>query len=329
MTGPSLVADVGGTNTRCALADGRRLRDDSIRRYANADFLAKGQNLDSVIATFIEETGASGISGAAVALAGPVRGGRGELTNIPFDMSSARLAEVTGAARTEVLNDLQAQGYALDDLRPGTVRTILPGKGIDPTETRLVIGAGTGFNIAPVFEGRGGRIVPPAEAGHVTLPQRTDADVRLARFLEAECASAHGFASVEEVLSGRGLENVWRWHAAEAGAPAAKSARDIMAGLADGSDPRAAETAAVYVRTLGNVTGNLALTLLPYGGIYFIGGVVRAMTPFLARFGFAEAMRDKARFDEFIDQFAVSVVEDDFAALTGCAVMLEGLSPGG
>jgi glucokinase len=325
MPGPTLVADVGGTNTRCALADGRRLRDDSIRKYANADFLARGENLDAVIRAFIADTGASGLSGAAVAIAGPVRGGQGALTNIPFDMSSSRLAEVTRADRAEVLNDLQAQGYALDDLRPGSVRTILPGNGIDPADTRLVIGAGTGFNIAPVFIGRGGPIVPPAEAGHVSLPQRTDADVRLARYLEAECDTAEGFASVEEVLSGRGLEHVWRWLAAEAGTPGAKSARDIMAGLADGSDPRAAETARVYVRMLGNVTGNLALTLLPYGGIYFIGGVVRSMTPFLDRFGFADAMKDKARFGDFLDQFAVSVVEDDFAALTGCAVFLDGL----
>jgi glucokinase len=204
------------------------------------------------------------------------------------------------------------------------VRALLPGAGIDAGKTRLVIGAGTGFNVAVVYETPSGRLVPPAEAGHVSLPIRGDADVRLCRFLEREVPEAAGFGSVEEVLSGRGLEHVYRWLGVEAGDDRTRAAADIMAALKDGSDPRAKATAEVYVRMLGNVAGNLALTVLPYGGIYFIGGVVRAMTPWLMEFGFGAAFRDKGRFAGFMDQFPVSVIEDDYAALTGCASFLEG-----
>ncbi len=75
----------------------------------------------------------------------------------------------------------------------------------------------------------------------------------------------------------------------------------------------------VFVRILGTVAGNLSLIQLPFGGVYLIGGVARAMTPHLDRFGFDAAFRDKGRFAGFMGNFSVSVIEDDFAALIGCA----------
>jgi glucokinase len=95
-----------------------------------------------------------------------------------------------------------------------------------------------------------------------------------------------------------------------------------MQALADGSDARAAAAARVFVRMLGTVAGNLALIQLPFGGVYLIGGVARAMAPWLQEFGFAEAFRDKGRFATFMESFGVGVVEDDYAALTGCAAYL-------
>ncbi|MCR8723946.1 glucokinase [Frigidibacter sp. ROC022] len=319
----SLVADVGGTNTRVALAEGRTVLPATIRRYPNQPFVDRGEGLEAVLAAYVDELDGVDCEGAAVAIAGPVRDGAGELTNLSWRMDRETLARVTRAERAVVLNDLQAQGHALDDLAPGSVKAVQSGRASAPGAARLVIGAGTGFNAAPVFDTAGGRIVPPSEAGHVSLPLRGEEDFRLARYLESEVPIADGFASVEEVLSGRGLEHVYLWLGTEAGDPVPRSAKAIMACLADGSDPRAEATARVYVRMLGNVAGNLALTLLPYGGIYFIGGVVRAMRPWLEPFGFAAAFADKGRFGEFLTQFPVSVIEDDYAALTGCASFLD------
>ena len=322
----SLVADVGGTNTRVALAEGRVVRPDTIRRYSNAEFKARGEDLAHVLADYITVMDDVDCTGAAVAVAGPVRDGRAELTNIGWTFDRDTLARVTRAETAEVLNDLQAQGHALDDLAPGSLRPVLAGVAAGPDATRLVVNAGTGFNSAPVFETAAGRQVPPGESGHVSLPLRGEDDMDLARWLIANAATADGFASVEEVLSGRGLEHVYAWLGARAGDPATRSAHQIMTALADGSDPRAEATARVYVRMLGTVCGDLALTLLPYGGLYLVGGVVRAMQPFLDRFGFAPAFADKGRLSEFMAQFPVWVVEDELAALTGCASFLDGLT---
>jgi glucokinase len=77
---------------------------------------------------------------------------------------------------------------------------------------------------------------------------------------------------------------------------------------------------------LGSVAGNLALIQLPFGGVYLVGGVSQAFAPYLGDYGFVEAFRDKGRFAGFMSNFGVGVIEDDYAALTGCAAHLVSLA---
>jgi glucokinase len=314
----SLLADIGGTNTRVAVATGRVVDHGSIRRYANAEF----PNLNAVLKRYMADENLSGVEGACVAAAGPVRHGVAEMTNLSWTITGDSIAEATGARRVAILNDLQAQGHALGHIAPDMLREVRAGTA-DPREgaSQLVVGVGTGFNAAPVHEGPGGRIVAASECGHVTLPIRTDADLRLFHFVER----VHGFPGVEDVLSGRGLERVHAWVSAEAGQPRERKAADIMASMKAGTDALATETGRVFVRMLGSVTGNLALTHLPFGGIYLIGGVARAFAPYLIPFGFDAAFCDKGRFAGFMEMFPVHLLEDDYAALTGCAAYLAGL----
>ncbi len=182
----------------------------------------------------------------------------------------------------------------------------------------LVINVGTGFNAAPVHDTEWGRIVTASECGHVNMPIRTEADLRLAHYVE----TAHGFPGVEDVMSGRGLERLWGFVTTEAGSPSERSAAEIMKAIDEGKDPHATATARLFTRLLGAEAGNLALIHLPFGGIYLVGGVARAFTEHLAPLGFTEAFRDKGRFAGFMQNFAVTILEDDYAPLTGCAAYL-------
>ncbi|MCU0854249.1 MAG: glucokinase [Rhodobacteraceae bacterium] len=313
----SLVADIGGTNTRVALALGPELLPETIRRYRNADY----PGLESVLRAFIAEEEGVDCKGACVAVAGPVHDGKATLTNLDWTIDRAGVARATRAETVAVLNDLQAQGHALGRIAPQNLRSVIAGP-VEPIgSTKLVIGVGTGFNSSPVYETPLGRIVPPSESGHVSLPIRTESDLRLMRDVE----TIHGFPSVEDVLSGRGLERVYAWLSEEAGRPTEKSAADIVAGCETGSDPLAREAVRVFVRILGSVAGNLALIFLPFGGVYLIGGVMRHVAPFLDEFDFAGAFRDKGRFAGFMGNFGVAVVEDDYAALGGAAAHLTDL----
>lgn len=314
MTGqPSLVADIGGTNTRVALADGHQVRQGSIRRYANAGHGA----LEDVLARYLAEEAPGPVAGVCVAAAGPVRDGVAVMTNLDWTITAPALRAVTGAGRVAILNDLQAQGHALGLIAARHLRPVIDGPAQEGA-AMLVVGIGTGMNAAPVHASPGGRVVAASECGHASMPVRTDQDYRLARFIATEGPHAHGFAGVEDVLAGRGLERVFAFVAAEAGRPETRPAAQIMADLAAG-DALARACAALYVHLLGQELGNLALIHLPFGGIYLIGGVARAMTPWLAEFDLAGHFRDKGRFGPFMENFSVLVIEDDYAALTGCA----------
>jgi glucokinase len=306
-----LVADIGGTNTRVALARGRQVLGLTIRRFANAGHTGLAELLSAYIAAEGADPDA-----ACVAVAGPVEGDRATLTNLDWTIDAATVARASRSEAVAVLNDLQAQGHALGHLPPGQIRALWPPAG-PPVRggTQLVVNLGTGFNIAVVYDTPAGRLVPPAEAGHVCLPVRSERDLRLARSVGA----THGFASVEEVLSGRGIVQLYDWLGEEEGDATPATSAEIIAALARGGDSRAIRAGREFVRILGTVAGDLALTTLPMGGIWLVGGLARAFAPYLLPFGFAAAFRDKGRFSGFMERFGVGVVEDDNAALTGCA----------
>lgn len=313
----SLLADIGGTNTRVALCEGVDIVESSIQRFRNAEY----PDLGVVLKSYIAANGNVDCMGACVAAAGPVRDRVATMTNLNWTIDPDSVAQATGAETVSVLNDLQAQGHALGHLKQAFLRTIVKGQDAGPNAAKLVVGIGTGFNAAAVFDTAAGRLVTPSECGHMTLPARADGDLRLSRYVER----AHGFPGVEDVVSGRGLERIYAWLASENNQELTKSAASIMAAVEAGNDPLAEQSVQSFCRLLGAVVGDLSLVHLPFGGIYLVGGVARAMVPYLRTHGFHDAFRDKGRFSTFVDTFAITAIEDDYAALIGCAQHLSHL----
>jgi glucokinase len=309
----SLVADIGGTNTRVALARGAQVDAGSVRRFRNAEY----PGLGPVIAAYLAETGVSrdDITGACAAGAGPVRDGAVELTNLDWRIDRDALGEALTAGKVRGAERPAGAGSRDRQHRAREPDEVLPQPPHSPNAAKLVIGIGTGFNACPVFDTEAGRFVPPSEAGHVSLPASVPELLPLLAGLD----DGHGHASVEEVLSGRGVSKL---HAALHGDTRAPDA--ILAAMDEG-EPVAMETGRLFVRMMGVIAGDLALSHLPFGGIYLVGGVTRHFMPWLGPFGFAEAFRDKGRFSGFMEQFGVQVVTDDYAALTGCASHLSKL----
>lgn len=312
----SVVADIGGTNTRVALSRDGHVLDDTIRRYRNAD----NAGIGPVLADYL---GGQEVTPVAVCvdMAGPVHDGVGTLTNLDWKVDANVLRAQTGAKRVAVLNDLQAQGFAVAHLGHDSLTPVLTGREAPNEAVRLVINVGTGLNAVPVYSMGGRTMVPPAEAGHMSLLARTAEEMRLIDWI----AEHYGQPGVEEVLSGRGLERLYAWVCHDEGAGQPLPAAQIMAHF-EAAEPRAQRTLHLFVQFFGRYAGDLALTTLPFGGIYLVGGVIRHLGPYLRPLGFAQAFADKGRFGTYMTQFPVDLVTDDYAALRGCAAHLAELT---
>ena len=318
----AILADIGGTNTRVALAEGTEVRPDTIRRYPNAERRAKGEDIAHILRDYLAETGARP-DGVCVAAAGPVQDGVATMTNLDWTMDAAKLRHATGAPRVAILNDLQAQGHALGHIPPANLRRIVDGPAA-PAGSMLVVGLGTGVNAAPVHGQGAARVVPPSECGHMNMPVRSEEDLALMRFVERLLALRGEVAhcGVEEVLAGRGLGNLFAFAASQAGRSGDAQSAEVLR-LLEAQDPVALHAARLYTRIVGQMLADLALIHLPYGGIFLIGGMARAMTPHFAAFGLGAIFREMRRVDLLTTDFSITVVEDDYAALTGCAAWLE------
>ena len=307
-----LIADVGGTNTRVALAHDGRLQTDSIHRYRNVNQFGVAEILRDYLSNHAPDSRPSAV---CIDVAGPVGDNQGQLTNLDWTVTTAQLCDATGASRGAIINDMQAQGLALSHLPTESFSSVL--KGTAQTGNRIVVNVGTGFNSAVVL-GDGPKLtVPGSETGHVNLPVPSPEIFELHQYLTAR----FGFASAEEVLSGRGLGHIYAFLAQHSASEPLPSSQHIMAHL--DSDPLALKSISILLEVFGCVCGNLALTHLPFGGIYLVGGMAQALADHYSDSLFHSAFAAKGRFSEFMNQFSVNLVKDDHAALAGCIAHLQ------
>ena len=307
-----LVADVGGTNTRVALAIDGKLQTQTIHRYRNTDQSGVVGILQKYLSDHAPEARPNAV---CIDVAGPVGHDEGQLTNLDWTVTSAELCSGTGATFGAILNDMQAQGMALSHLHRTAFHSIV--KGTAQGGNRMVVNIGTGFNSAVVL-GEGPKLtVPGSETGHVNLPVPSPLIYELHQFLTAH----YGFASAEEVLSGRGLGHIYDFLAGLDPRQALPTSHHIMTHIH--SDPHARKSVDIMLEILGCVCGNLALTHLPFGGIYLVGGMAQVLADYYHDGAFHRAFVAKGRFAEFMDQFSVHLVQDDHAPLVGCIAHLK------
>jgi glucokinase len=299
----SLVADVGASHTRVALTAGLVLKPGSVQRFENAAFAG----LIPILLRYLADRGARP-NAICAGVAGPVRAGRAQLTNLDWFIDGAEIARATGAAEVHLINDLQAQGYALDDLDPQSVTPIFAGHP-DPDGPRMVMGLGTGSNIAVVHRIGADLLVPPAEAGHSGLPHLGDAANAVIAALGAEVAHK----PYEALLSGSGLS---RLHRLRGGVTL--SAPEILGQAAQG-EVECSETLTLFLEILGAVMGNLALTHMATGGVFLIGGLARAMAPLLNSPEFRGNFTAKGPYRPIMEEMPIHLITEDTAALIGCA----------
>lgn len=316
-----LVGDVGGTNARFALVD----EQGHIRfpkSYACHDYSSLAEIIEEYLAT---TAGKRRPPRAALAVAGPVVEGEIQFTNLDWGVSETDLVVAFEFEDVSLINDFAAQAMAAPRLGADDLRQIGPTlKGASECPI-IVLGAGTGFGVAALARMTHTEVSVATEGGHAGFAPFDEVEVEVWRRLKAR----YGRVSIERVLSGQGLYDLYRALADIRSRSADLPDERAVFAAGQSGDVLAGEALARFCDILGGVAGDLALTYGALGGVYVSGGIAPRLLDRIGAGGFRARFEDKGRLTEYVRTIPTFVIVHPYAALVGAARELEQLERGG
>lgn len=313
---PRLLADIGGTYARFALetAPGAFTAIASLRCADHADFHAA---VSAYLAGLPEALRA--IEHAAIAIANPVEGDQVRMTNYHWQFSIEEMRQRLGFDTLVVVNDFTALAMALPRLGPTELRQIGGGQARMPSVVGL-LGSGSGLGVSGLIPAGEGWIALGTEGGHTAFAPRDEREIAILRHAWKQ----YDHVSFERLLSGPGLELIYRALAEHAGAVAEDlSAPEITQRALDASDAVCVDTLEVFCSLLGTAAGNLAVTLGALGGIYIGGGIVPRLGTAFDRSPFRARFEDKGRFSDYVAAIPTFVITAEHATFKGASAILD------
>ncbi|MDT7834205.1 glucokinase [Aquabacterium sp. OR-4] len=316
---PRLIADIGGTFARFALetAPGEFTRPASLRCAEHADFHAAVRAYLDTLPPDLH------VGHAAVALANPVEGDQVRMTNYHWEFSIEAMRQRLGFDTLLVVNDFTALAMSLPRLPAGGVRQVGGGQA-RPRSVIGLLGSGSGLGVSALIPAGDGWVSLGSEGGHTSFSPRDEREIAVLRHAWRQFEHV----SFERLLSGPGLELMYRALAEHAGAPidpatATPAAPEITRRALDGGDPLAEQTLDVFCSMLGTTAANLAVTLGATGGIYIGGSIVPRLAEYFDRSSFRQRFEDKGRFSRYVAAIPTYVITAAEATFIGVSAILE------
>ncbi len=316
-----LAGDIGGTHARLAFYD---VRDGQLSQVSYSMFPSREfSGLDEIVTKFLASSSLRADQ-ACFGVAGPVRNGRIEASNLPWIIDAKNLLVETKLRHINLINDLEANAWGIPLLAPADLVLLNP-RYSDAVGNQAVISAGTGLGEAGMYWDGKQHHIFACEGGHADFAPRNELELDLFRYLYA----LFGHVSYERIVSGPGLVNVYhflrdtgrgeepKWLAEEIlhSDPAAAISKAAL----DGKSPLCEHALDLFIAVYGAEAGNLALKLLALGGIYLGGGIAPKIISRLAGPQFMEAFLAKGRMKKLLEGIPVRVITNDKIALIGAA----------
>lgn len=275
---------------------------------------------------------------ACFAIAGPVVNNTSSLTNLSWALSADRLAKELDLNKVQLINDFEAVGYGVLGLSSEDIYTLQSGV-INANAPIAIIGAGTGLGQGFLIQQQSRYFVYPSEGGHSDFAPRSQVEFELLNYL----LDRHQIdrVSVERVVSGQGVVAIYQFlrdrQQMSESADIAQAIRtwEQEAGLAEKSvdpgaviskaavenrDPLCRRTMELFVAAYGAEAGNLALKLLPYGGLYIAGGIAAKNLPLIKEGSFLSSFLQKGRMTDLLKRVSVHVVLNPQVGLIGASL---------
>ena len=308
---PILIGDIGGTNARFSILLDAYAEPKPFHNVRTADYAT----IDEAIQDVVLDKTSSQPRSAILAVAAPIDGDEIDLTNCPWIVKPKAMIANLGFEDVLVVNDFEAQALAVAAL-PDEFRETLGQNGEPHMASRVVLGPGTGLGVAGLVYARHMWFPIPGEGGHVDVGPRSERDAQIFPHLK----KIEGRVSAEEILSGRGVVNIYQAICAADGVQTVfTDPADITAQGLAGSNAQAVETLSLFSTYLGRVAGDMALIFMARGGVYLAGGISQKIIPALKGPEFRAAFEDKAPHTELMRTIPTFVVTHPQAALAGLA----------
>lgn len=337
-----LAGDIGGTKTILRLVEassGKSFDTLYEERYPSRDFPDLVPMVQQFLATAGGQMGGtSAPQKACFAIAGPVVNNTAKLTNLTWFLDAKRLEQELGIATISLINDFAAVGYGVLGLGASDLYTLQAGKQ-QPDAPIAVIGAGTGLGQGFLIQQGDSYQVFSSEGGHVDFAPRSELEFQLLKYL----LDKHDIqrVSVERVVSGQGIVAIYQFLSDREFASESADIAQVVktwehqTGRSDKTvDPAAAiataalekrdrlseQTMQLFIEAYGAEAGNLALKLLPYGGLYVAGGIAAKNLPLIQEGSFLRAFTNKGRMSALLENVPVHVVLNSKVGLIGAAI---------
>ncbi len=312
---PLLIADIGGTNARFALANRDKVGFDSAATLQCADF-------DSAIAAirhYLGEVSAGAPAVVCLAAAGPVVEESISMTNNHWTLSSAEIREDLGASQVKLMNDFEAIAWSIPHIGDEFLEPVgqASQKALPDESFRVaIVGPGTGLGTGGLCK-RDGLLIPVVgEGGHIGFAPKSKVQIELLEVLRERFERV----CVERLVSGSGLENIyWALNVLRGDMQADLSAAEIFGAANDGTDAVAADAAQLFFEILGQVAGDIALVLGAQDGVYLAGGIVKRYPEMLHISGFRNAFESKGRHRPIMERTPTRLITHEEPGLLGAA----------
>lgn len=323
-----LAGDIGGTKTILRLVEVapdlnfKTIHEEKYPSGQYPDLVPIVQQFLATIPGFFPEV-------ACFAIAGAVMNNTSKLTNLNWYLDNQRLELELGIPQVSLINDFAANCYGVLGLKPEEIYTLQPGNPT-PTAPIAVIGAGTGLGEGFLVPQGEQYQIFASEGGHADFSPRSDLELKLLCHFQNKYQTDH--VSVERLVSGRGITDIYHFlrlqnvypespEIAEAikltKDPQVDSAAIISQAALNKSDRLCIKTMEIFIDIYGVQAGNLALTLLPFNGLYVTGGIAAKILPLIKEERFINAFKSKGRMNPLMEQIPVHVILNPQVGLLG------------
>lgn len=316
---PFLVADIGGTHTRYALVSGYSSKTGEYEINQSRVFLSADYDSFSLsLETYLETITGARPKNACIAIAGPVNDDIVELTNLRWQFSIRQLKKRYHFDCLLVMNDFAALAYGVPHLSEASLFDIKPGAEEDKG-AKVVIGPGTGLGVAALIHTGEGYYPVAGEGGHVAIAAGNDTELELFKLLRQQ----QQHISAEDLLSGKGLLNLYRGYAKlQQQVAKSYSPAEVTQHALTNSDPICVEALASFLGLLGGFCGDLALIFGARGGVYLGGGILPKIQPHIADSRFVNRFLNKGPMRKMVKDIPVKLITHRQPAFIGAAAWL-------